>query len=68
VTGPVRELFDTPYFFCFHGVVSLVKDLFSAQSEAVHVSYTFDRESALEARLVGSLGYEHKYLILNHTY
>jgi hypothetical protein len=52
VVGPLRELFDNPYFFCFHGVVSQIKDIFSAQTQAVHVSYTFDRESALEARLL----------------
>lgn len=49
-----REAFPNPYFFCFHGVVSLVKDWLIKEKPIdgqLHVSYTFDIGSALESRI-----------------
>jgi len=51
ITQAVREVFPDPYFFCFHGVVTLVKEWLEKTNEEVHVSYTFDREAAKETRL-----------------
>jgi len=49
-----RSVFPDPYYFCFYGIVSLVKEWLSAQNERpnhIYVSYTFDRQSALEAHV-----------------
>jgi uncharacterized protein DUF3800 len=49
-----RQAFPNPYFFCFHGIVSLAKDWLvknDPMDGPVHVAYTFDIGSALESRI-----------------
>ena len=53
VTGMFRDAYPNPYFFCVHGIVSLIarEYLDAVENPSVRVAYTFDHQSNLDAEM-----------------
>jgi Protein of unknown function (DUF3800) len=45
--GPFKDMFHSPYFFCFHGVVSLTAKMVHNEKGNEMIHYTFDAQSNL---------------------